>query len=149
MPGFEQDLKNRYGIGQNERPEFFHYLGLSFDIAKAKKILDKYPHEQVMVPVESLRQYLAETNYENGKAIGIKLGVSCNKEYAETLTVEDLKRPLILVPLKEEIGHLVIDGYHRIAAAVRLGVQELPAVILTPKEARGVTIRGEEFLYHD
>ncbi|TLP57858.1 hypothetical protein [Microbispora triticiradicis] len=53
----------------------------------------------------------------------------------------DLSAPLIAVPIPNA-GPLIIDGWHRIARALREQVTELPVIILTEQEEYACRIYG-------
>jgi ParB-like chromosome segregation protein Spo0J len=55
--------------------------------------------------------------------------IGINQDYVELMDAEDLKYPILVIDV-EDVGNMVIDGWHRIAAAMRLGVTSLPAVFL-------------------
>jgi hypothetical protein len=97
------------------------YLGMKFDVNKAKKIVN-YPHNKVdaNVPVSSLMHALT--------------GTDLNKRYA--MKTSDLKLPIILGTMGEM--HFVFDGHHRIYKAYKQGRKTLPAYILTEEETREV-----------
>lgn len=52
----------------------------------------------------------------------------------------DLTQPILLAPLPGDAAERVlpIDGWHRIAKAVAVGVETLPAVRLTAEESKAV-----------
>lgn len=126
--------------------ETFTFLGITFDVAKAQKIVHDRPREPVMMDMNELAKMLS-TRREEGGHIWTSLGIWHDRAYAAKLTEADCRRPGIMVRLKEDLGHLLIDGWHRVAAGQRLGIQEFPVYILTRDEAYDVTIRGTEFLY--
>ena len=54
----------------------------------------------------------------------------------------DLSQPVLLAPFPDADGaNMVIDGWHRVARALLLGVPDLPAVRLT--EAEGDAVRSQ------
>ena len=59
--------------------------------------------------------------------------VEIDLDYARTT---DLSRPLLVIPLGEEI--LILDGWHRLARAVMEGIEELPICMLTQAEADSI-----------
>lgn len=58
-----------------------------------------------------------------------------DEEYA---MATDLSKPLLLIPLGEEC--LIIDGWHRLFHAARLGLSGLPAYFLEPEEADAILL---------
>lgn len=64
-----------------------------------------------------------------------------NPEYA---MLTNLSKPVIIVPL--EGAECVIDGWHRIYHAWRIGVRDLPCVMLTEKESR-LCLLPNEMMY--
>jgi hypothetical protein len=54
--------------------------------------------------------------------------IAVDDEYVETMTEQHLEVPLLLV-LIDDVP-MCIDGWHRIRKAQKLGVEELPAVLV-------------------
>jgi len=63
-----------------------------------------------------------------------------NEDYARTLTLDDLFRPLLFLPFKGK--HLLVDGWHRLFRCVTAPPGQaplcLPAYLLTQDEAEQV-----------
>lgn len=97
------------------------YLGMKFDVNKAKKIIN-YPYNKVdaNVPLSSLMHAL--------------VGTELNKRYA--MRTSNLKLPIILGTMGEM--HFVFDGHHRIYKAFKEGRKTLSAYILTEAQTREI-----------
>ncbi|MFD0659700.1 hypothetical protein [Thermocatellispora tengchongensis] len=64
--------------------------------------------------------------------------VRIDKAHAATV---DLTKPLIIAPI-EDLGHMPIDGFHRIWKARREGIETLTARLLTSEEEYQIRIHG-------
>jgi len=110
--------------------EVFSFIFRSWDVNEAWKIIQaKKRKNKIMVPIEEIKQYFGY--------------VKVNKAYADKIDLSKIQ-PLIAVTLKDEDGGkfaLVIDGWHRIYKAMKSGVKELPAYLLTLREERQVMIK--------
>lgn len=103
-----------------ENNEVFHFMGMSFDIDKAEKILKNRKTEKIK-PSQGL--------------IGF---IHVDKKHAESA---DLEKPLILATLmfdgKE--GNMLIDGHHRVYKALHIDKKDkLPAQVLTFEETMDI-----------
>jgi len=83
-------------VGKNER---FHFLRLTYDIAKADQLIHKTKHRLSSFNLKVLSKYF--------KMIRI------NEDYAMELTQRDLIEPGIAVFDKEKDFNFLIDGWHR------------------------------------
>lgn len=54
----------------------------------------------------------------------------------------NLSQPLIIVPMPDSEGYMVIDGWHRVRRALAEGITSLPAHILSPEEEDSVRRYG-------
>lgn len=69
------------------------------------------------------------------------IGAEVQWSHVDQLTADALEAPLFVAPLGE-VGSLVIDGWHRIALARRLGVEALPALLITRHQASQILLPG-------
>jgi hypothetical protein len=106
--------------------EFFMMQGQSWDVRKAKRIIFEKPRETTQFPVDSVKYCLT-----NGS-------VNVGGDYKSA----DLSIPIILTSTKGDSvsGQFPIDGWHRIAKAIELGVEFIPAYVLSPEENKEVQI---------
>jgi len=104
--------------------EYFEFLGFLWDITKAQEIAGTLPVRRV--DPQPWVQLLG--------AIGL------NEAHIPQV---DLRRPLILAPIHEAGGAvLIIDGWHRLARAQRERVADVPAVLLNEEQEFEVRILG-------
>ncbi|MFJ6901541.1 hypothetical protein [Streptomyces hokutonensis] len=104
--------------------EYFEFLGFIWDITKAQEIAGTLP----------VRRVDPQPWFQLLGAIGL------NEAHIPHV---DLRRPLILAPIREAGGAvLIIDGWHRLARAQREGVTDVPAVLLDEKQEFEVRIFG-------
>ncbi|MEU8178634.1 hypothetical protein AB0C14_37695 [Microbispora hainanensis] len=75
---------------------------------------------------------------------GLLALIDIDQAHAELV---DLSEPLIAVPASPRGGALVIDGWHRIARALREGVTELPVILLSKEEEYACRIHGGSRCY--
>jgi hypothetical protein len=102
-------------------PERFHMLNLCFDVRAAKRAVADSPRGVVPLDVASLRRLSSHIR---------RLGTA----------PVNLEIPLVVATTRH--GHTVIDGWRRIAAAIREGLDTLPCVILTTFETKLATVYG-------
>ncbi|WP_440063885.1 hypothetical protein [Streptosporangium sp. OZ121] len=103
--------------------EEFYYLAYAWDVTTAKAFAaGREPTGNLVVK----------------EWAGILSTIEVDKDAAATV---DLGEPIIVVPI-DDAGHFPIDGWHRITRALRDGVPELKAVILTADEERQARIYG-------
>lgn len=128
------------------RDEWFRFCAYTFNVSKARDLIGKRRAVVKTIAVSDLRPLLAEKTEK-----GIRLGVGVDWERVEKdiaaerdayEPVLDLTVPLIVAQTSS--GALPIDGWHRIAKAVRVGREKLPYVLLTKKESRACCVSGLE-----
>ncbi len=115
--------------------EYYTFFDQHFDVDLAKKIVLKRPRQSQLITVETWWNLMKDEDHGDYQVIGL---FGHDAERAARLTAADCARPGILICLKEDFGNLVIDGWHRIAACHRLGIEKFPVYVLTPEEARRV-----------
>ena len=106
-----------YSRPQYQGPETFALLRLGWDVSKAWDLIStgKIEHKRGEVDIT-----------EAAKMLGL---IGIDRDYVEQMDCEDLKYPILIVNV-EDVGNCVIDGWHKIAAAMRLGVTTLRCVYL-------------------
>ncbi|MDF5758792.1 hypothetical protein [Spongiactinospora sp. TRM90649] len=67
--------------------------------------------------------------------------IAIDRDHAATV---DVSEPVIAVPVPDDGGPLVIDGWHRIHQALATGTERLPVILLTAEEERACRIHGGE-----
>ena len=116
-----------------------------FDIAALRGLLKRTstPPAEIMIPVAAAAQLLEQDpkSLPEGKRVVPLIGVEVQWDKVDQLSPEALTEPLFAAPFGE-IGTIVIDGWHRLALARRLGVTELPALLLTRRQASRVLLPG-------
>ena len=130
-----------------EQEEVFDFLFSRWDVRRAKRLLAVKSSTKVgRVLVENLKSLLQTTTKNEDGSMTITMGVSVdwNRVKADCAApVEeqkiDLTVPLIFVQTKEG-NVLPIDGWHRTAKAILLGVTELPAIMLSKKDSTAVRL---------
>jgi hypothetical protein len=99
------------------------------------------PRKPIVVKTESLKDLIQS----EGTIAMFRVNVSWLKVKAEDCTI-DLSVPLIAGWVKERDGGshytMVMDGHHRIARAVHLGVEELTYVMLDKDESAKILRRS-------
>lgn len=123
------------------KDEVFTFWHTQWDVYKAAKLIEATPHKLYHAPIEDLFKQLSKSTPNESGGETITLGVGINRDYANTLTKEDCERPGIAI-VYEDSGGLLIDGWHRIAACKRLGIENLPVYILTNEEAKKVAMNS-------
>jgi hypothetical protein len=127
--------------------EWFRFLGLVFDVSKARALLAsrKRPPKVDYIETSQLEPLLSMRirNAEN-KVTSLRLGIGVDwnrieKDMTYDEAVIDLKVPLILAYTAE--GVVPIDGYHRIGKAVLQKVEKLPYYLLTKSESAKARVR--------
>ena len=104
----------------SDRDETFDFLGITFDIRKAKEILQARPRESRPLEVRKYEGLLEMIS-----------GFSATSEV-------NLEVPIICLAVGK--GSFPIDGWNRILEAKRSGVPAIPCVRLTAEEQ--ALIRG-------
>ncbi|KKN32743.1 hypothetical protein LCGC14_0810870 [marine sediment metagenome] len=103
----------------------FHFLGFVWNIDPALEMVKRRaPNVNLYVPHWVALLGMIETN----------------KAWATNV---DLSSPVILVPLPDGIGDLIIDGWHRVLKAHVEEKDYLRAHLLSYQEAREVCIEGD------
>ncbi|MDI5969874.1 hypothetical protein POF50_011095 [Streptomyces sp. SL13] len=108
----------------NDNNEYFQFLSYRWNVTRAQEIARDLPIGQL--GVGDWLKHLAIIALDDGH-----------------LDSADLRRPLILVWIAD-VGGLVllIDGWHRLARAVRDGIAELPFQLLDEDQEYAVRIFG-------
>ena len=119
----------------NDTEESFCFLHKSWDVQAAKAIIRDKPREVGMVLVSDLEPFLAKSTHTPSGGTRIRAGITLDLDLADPSI--DLSMPLIGAITKQG-NALPIDGWHRVARAVRDGVDTLPIVFLTKAESRGI-----------
>lgn len=106
------------------RGQVFRFLGKAWDIDAAFKILEKTPRVPQMLDISKSGNF-----------------VRTDPEYVASIDPEKAE-PVIVgtITVDGEENWLPLDGYHRIRRARDLGIDELPAYILTKKETDKIEI---------
>lgn len=125
--------------------EVFHFLRWGFDITALRSLLltTSTPPVEMVVPVEA-----ASVLLESDPAVTAPedrvfplIGVGVDWDHVDDLPREALSSPLFVAPMGA-LGNMVIDGWHRIALARRLGMTALPGLLLTRRQAARVLLPG-------
>jgi hypothetical protein len=103
--------------------EYFHFLTYRWDITRAKAVAADLPVERF-----DPRPYFTWLG-----------AVRIDEDH---LAQADLSEPLILARVTELGGAMLIDGWHRLARALRDGVTDLPCVVLDAEQERRVRVFG-------
>ncbi len=111
----------------NDTAETFHFLAHGWDVQAAKRLLLKKPREVEEMDIEGLRPFLPKNGFG---------GVLVDRARVESGEGIDLDVPIILGEVKS--SHLPLDGWHRIARALHLGLKTVPCVVLTLRETSSV-----------
>ena len=108
----------------NDNNEYFQFLSYRWNVTMAQEIARDLPIGKLSV-------------VDWSKHLGI---IALDDDHLDAV---DLRRPLILVRIAD-VGGLVllIDGWHRLARAVRDGIAELPFHFLDEDQEYAVRIFG-------
>jgi hypothetical protein len=106
--------------------QLFDFGRYRYDIDAAQALLRALPRSPVQVPVATLQGFFG---------LGIVMVAAA---YAAGT---DLTEPLILAPLPDVTGALVIDGWHRVWRALDENVPALPGYLLTADEVASIRTR--------
>jgi hypothetical protein len=106
--------------------QVFDFGRFRYNIDAAQALLRAHPRPPVQVPVAALQGFFG---------LGI---VIVDTAYAAGT---DLIEPLILAPLPDVAGALVIDGWHRVWRALDENIPALPGYLLTAEETASIRIR--------
>ena len=119
-----------------DRAEIFRLLWSRWDIRKAKQILAATPSRVVRTCEVKPFESTISRRLESG---AITIGVRVDWDRVQHDATIDLTVPIILGTLED--ADLLLDGYHRVAKALRTRVATLPCVVLTRDETENVRIR--------
>jgi hypothetical protein len=123
-------------ITWTRREEAFAFLLTEWDVNAAKDIIEAKPRRIERIDVACLEPFLSKrTETETGMTI--RAGIVVDDDRVANDESIDLSIPII-VAFTPGGNALAIDGWHRIAKAVALGVEKLPAVCLTKAESKRV-----------
>jgi hypothetical protein len=118
--------------------ELFSFLFKTWDVDAAKAIILGAPREIERVPVSTLEPFLSkQIKTETGTRI--RAGILTSPDRVANDERIDLEIPIIVATTVT--GGIPIDGWHRVAKAVALGVEWLPVVYLTETESERVRLR--------
>lgn len=117
--------------------EKFYFMGRGFDIDAAKRILIEKPRKMKTINPEDLRGLIIPR--------GVKFAMGVEIDYAKIDAGIDLAGapPVIIGMVKGNSGKsfpLLIDGWHRAAAALEQSIGELLCVVLTARETKQIEI---------
>ena len=116
--------------------EKFYFMGRGFDIDAAKRILSAKPHAIGTLNPEDLRGLIIPR--------GVKFAMGVEIDYAKIdAGIEIAGAPVIIAMVKGNSGKsfpLLIDGWHRAAAALEQSVGELSCMVLTARETKQIEI---------
>lgn len=128
-----------------DRHEEFTFAVWSFDITALRQLLADLTEEapRISVRIEGWTWMLASdpTTGSEGQRTFPLVGVGVDWERVDAMPLEALDTPLFVAPMGE-MGHLPIDGWHRIAKARRHNLAALPAIMLTREQVTSILIPG-------
>lgn len=123
--------------------EEFHFLSWGFDIAQLRGLLQRTstPPDEITVPVAAAARLLeSDPSITSPASRTVPLfGVDVQWDHVDGLHHDALNAPLFVAPMGH-VGQLIIDGWHRLALARRLGVEGLPALLLTRRQTSRVLL---------
>lgn len=124
--------------------EQFQMLTSVWSIDEAKRLLMARPRKPISVKTESLKDLIQNDNPSTIQLF--RINVDWDKVKADDCKI-DLSVPLIcgwVEKSSDEGGHfaMIMDGHHRIARAVHLGVEELTYVMLDKDESKQIHRRA-------
>jgi hypothetical protein len=120
--------------------ETFTFMWSEWDVDAAKAIVQAKPRKIERIAVDRLEPFLSKrTPHETGTGFTIRAGIVTDEIRINTDETISLDVPLI-VAITPEGNALPIDGWHRVAKAVALGVETLPLVYLTKAESKRVRL---------
>ena len=130
---------------ESTHEECFTYIHSAWDVLRAKRILASKKNVRVgKTLVADCVKLLGSSTSDSNGGFTLTPGVSVDWERIEIdlMSTEpkiDLSVPLIFVQTPG--GNILpIDGYHRIAKAYKLGLTELPAVMLSKKDSKAIQL---------
>ena len=127
-----------------EQEEVFTFIRTQWDVRQAKRLLASKNIKVHTTDVAECAKLLGGSRPNGKGGFTITMGVSVDWPRVETDLTKpeaeqeiDLTIPVIFVQTPQ--GNILpIDGYHRIAKANKLGLKELPAVMLSKKDSLAV-----------
>jgi hypothetical protein len=120
--------------------ETFTFLWSEWDVDAAKAIIQAKPRKIERIAVDRLEPFLSKrTPHKTGTGFTIRAGILTDADRVANDESISLDVPLI-VAITPEGNALPIDGWHRVAKAVALGVETLPLVYLTKAESKRVKL---------
>ncbi len=124
-------------IEWRDTPETFQFARNQWDVAQAKELIrSKRSRKVATMAISGVADLVGKPPVDG--EFSIHIGVTVNWDLAASDDV-DLNIPIILVPYRDSF--IPIDGWHRIAKAVRKGVAELPCVVLTKAETKLIKLQ--------
>jgi len=123
--------------------ETFHFGNMNFDVKVANDLIQlgiiKAPVEQLPVEsyIKAMGVPLAKDKPLDDKNQQMPMFVGINWQHAAKLTQDDLKTPGILAETK--IGHLLIDGNHRLVRSAYDGLTSMPVRVIAKKYLTMIT----------
>jgi hypothetical protein len=120
--------------------ETFTFMWSEWDVDAAKAIIRAKPRKIERTTVDRLEPFLSKrTPHEHDSGFTIRAGILTDADRVANDATINLDVPLIVV-ITPEGNALPIDGWHRVAKAVALGVETLPLVYLTKAESKRVRL---------
>ena len=119
--------------------EMFSFLTSDWDVDAAKRIIAAKPRKIERIDTHVCEPFLSRRMATPGGGLTIRAGILTNSERVANDASIDLTIPLIVAHTKQG-NALPIDGWHRVAKAVALGVEKLPVVYLTKAESKRVRL---------
>ena len=111
-------------------PERFQSVWGSWDVAAAKRILVDTPRPSTVIEIAEHTPLLSTRTITEDGWEHYTAGVDVDHDKVEADETDiDLTVPLLITA-----GGMLIDGWHRLARARHLGIDTLPAILLTPEE---------------
>lgn len=116
--------------------EWFQFVTRSWNVQKAKRILKKKSYESIEIEIDTFAKLLSQEK-ETSKGRMFVMGVGIDEEKLDKI---NLDFPLVAVhdPVLES---MVIDGWHRIAKAQKLGIKILNGFLLDEEDSRKVLFK--------
>lgn len=132
-------------------PEEFHFLRWGFDITALRHTLKnsrtKPQHTRVHISDVAGLIEADPVSLSEGSRIVPLIGVEVVWSHVDELHEKHLRgeplleSPVFVAPMGQ-IGSLVVDGWHRLALARRLGIKTLPAVLFSRRQIQRALLRG-------
>jgi hypothetical protein len=121
-----------------ETVETFRFLFMSFDVREAKRLIagKKCVPEIHRLAISEVESLLSRRHTNDAGVTTLTMGISVDWKRVEDDPSIDLSVPVILAHGRH--GLIPIDGYHRIAKGFRLGVMDLPCVVLSEVDSEKI-----------